>query len=33
MRWYEVAFGVLFLGMAAACASLAKKVKRYCFFI
>lgn len=33
MRWYEVVFGVVFLGAAAACASLAKKVRRYCFFV
>jgi len=33
MRSWEVILGVVFLGAAAACASLAKKVRRYCFFI
>ena len=31
MRSWEVILGVLFLGAAAACASLAKKIRKYCF--
>jgi len=31
MRSWEVILGVVFLGAAAAFASLAKKLKRYCF--
>jgi len=31
MRSWEVFLGVVLLGMAAACASLAKKIRRACF--
>ena len=31
MRSWEVILGVVFLGAAAACASLAKKIRRACF--
>jgi len=31
MKWYEVAFGVVFLSVAAGVASLAKKIRRACF--
>jgi hypothetical protein len=31
MKWWEVAFGVLFLSAAAGCASLAKKLRKACF--
>ena len=31
MKWYEVAFGVVFLAAAAGVASLAKKIRRACF--
>jgi hypothetical protein len=31
MRSWEVILGVVFLGFAAGCASLAKKIRKYCF--
>ena len=31
MRSWEVILGVVFLGAAAACASLARKIRKYCF--
>ena len=33
MKWYEAAFALVLMSAAAGCASLAKKVRRYCFFI
>jgi hypothetical protein len=31
MRSWEVILGVVFVGLAAACAALAKKIRRACF--
>lgn len=31
MRSWEVILGVVILGTAAACASLARKIRKYCF--
>jgi hypothetical protein len=31
MRWWEVAFGVVVMSAAAGCASLVKKIQKYCF--